>query len=73
MYMFFVFSHQMVMYTEALSDVRAYVLVAMASALSDVLAYVLVAMTSDNNAEPAPTACRSVIYRQLFEELKLPV
>ena len=46
------------MYTEALGYVQAYV--------ND-------AMASDSYIEPAPTASRSIIYRQLFEELKLPV
>ena len=47
--------NQMIMYTEALSDVQAYVNAAMAS---------------DNCVEPSPIACRSISYRQLFEELK---
>ena len=49
--------NQMLMYTEALGDVQDYVNVAMAS---------------DNYVERAPTASRSVTYRQLFE-LKLPM
>jgi hypothetical protein len=56
--MFCMIRKQMSMYTEALSDVQA---------------YVNTAMTSENYVEPAPTACSSVIYRQLFEELRLPV
>ena len=43
------------MYTEVLGDVQAYVNAAMASEI-----YV----------QPAPTAYRSIIYSQLFEELK---
>ena len=39
-------------------------------ALSDVQSYVNVAMASDNFVEPAPTAYKSIIYSQLFEELK---
>ena len=46
------------MYTEALGDVHSYVNAAMASC---------------NYDEPAPTASRSIIYRQLFDELKSPV
>jgi len=41
--------------------------------LGDVLAYVNSAMPSDIYVDPAPTASRSIIYRQLFEELKSPV
>ena len=50
--------NQLLTYTEALGDVQAYVIAAMAS---------------DIYVEPAPTASRSIIYRQLFEELKSPV
>ena len=46
------------MYTEAMDDVHAYVNAAMACC---------------NYVEPAPTASKSIIYRQLFEELKSPV
>ena len=46
------------MYTEALSDLKAYVNAAMAS---------------DNYVELTPRASRSIIYRQLFEELRSPV
>ena len=42
-------------------------------AFSDVQVYVNAAMASDNYVEPAPTASRSIIYRQLFEELVSPV
>ena len=45
----------MLMYTEALSDVEAYLNASMASAI-----YV----------QPAPTAYRSFIYSQLYEEFK---
>jgi hypothetical protein len=41
--------------------------------LGDVQAYVNAAVASDSYVEPAPTASRSIIYRQLFEELKSPV
>ena len=41
--------------------------------LSDVQSYVNAAIASDNNVEPAKTASRSVIYLQLFEELKSPM
>jgi hypothetical protein len=58
LYVFYIITIQLLMNTEALSDVQAYVNAAMAS---------------DNYVEPAPTASRSIIYRQLFEELKLPV
>jgi hypothetical protein len=49
---------QLLMYTEALSDVQSYVNAAMAS---------------DSYVEPTPTASKSTIYRQIFEELKTPV
>ena len=45
------------MYTEALGDVHAYVNAALASC---------------NYVEPTPTASKSIIYRQLFVELKSP-
>ena len=41
--------------------------------LGDVQAYVNAAMASDSYVERAPTSSRSIIYRQLFEELKSPV
>ena len=46
------------MYTEALVDVHAYVNAAMASG-----SYI----------EPTPKSSESIIYRQLFDELKSPV
>ena len=46
------------MYTEALGDVQAYINAAMASG---------------NYVEPARTASKSIIYSQIFEELKPPV
>jgi len=49
---------QLVVYNEALSDVEDYVNAAMAL---------------ENNVEPDPTAFKSDIYRELFEELKSPV
>jgi len=58
LYMVYMITNKLLMYTEALSDVQAYVHAAMAS---------------ENYVEPAPTASISVIYRQLFEELKSPV
>jgi len=42
-------------------------------ALVDIQAYVNVAMASGNYVDPAPTASKSVIYRQLIEDLKSPV
>jgi len=42
-------------------------------ALSDFQIYVNAEMASENYVEPARTACRSVTYRQLFEELKSPM
>ena len=38
-------------------------------ALGDVHAYVNTTMTSCNYIEPAPNASKSIIYRQLFDEL----
>jgi len=58
LYMFYMITNQLLMYTEALSDVQAYVNAAMAS---------------ENYVEPVPTASRSIIYSELFEELKSPV
>ena len=49
--------NQLLMYTEALSDVQT---------------YVNVAMVSDNYVEPAPNASAYIIYRRLFEDLKSP-
>jgi len=46
------------MYTEVLDDVQAYVNAALASC---------------NYVERAPTASKSIIYIQLFDELKSPV
>ena len=57
-YIFYMITNQLLMYTEALDDVQAYVNAAMASG---------------KYVEPAPTASRSIIYSQLFEELKSPV
>jgi len=57
LYMFYMVRNQLLMYTEALGDVHSYVTAAMAS---------------DNYVEPAPTAYISVVYRQLYEELKSP-
>ena len=57
-YIFYMITNQLPMYTEALGDVQAYVNAAMASG---------------KYVEPAPTASRSIIYSQLFEELKSPV
>ena len=51
-YLFYMIKYKLLMYTEALSDVEAYVNAAMAP---------------DNYVEPAPTASRSSIYRQHFE------
>jgi hypothetical protein len=51
-------TNQMLMCTEALGDVHASVNAAMASG---------------NYVKPAPTASRTIIYSQLFEELKFPV
>ena len=51
-------TNQLFMYTVALGDVKA---------------YVNAAMTSANYVEPAPTASKSIICSQLFEELKSPV
>ena len=42
-------------------------------ALSDVQSYVKAAMSSENYVEHAPTVSPYIIFRQLFEELKLPV
>ena len=58
LYIFYMVRKQLLMYTEALSDVQSYVNAAMAS---------------DSYVEPTPTASKSTIYRQIFEELKTPV
>jgi len=39
-------------------------------ALPDVMIYVIAALSSDTYIEPAPTASKSILYPQLFEELK---
>ena len=57
MYILYMIRNQLLIYTEALSDVHSYVKAAMAS---------------ENFVEPNPTASPYVIYRQLFEELKSP-
>ena len=51
-------TNQFFMYTEELGDVHAYVNATLASC---------------NYIEPNPTASKSIIYRQLFDEFKLPV
>ena len=51
LYIFYMIKNQLFMYTDALSDVQAYINAAMAS---------------ETYVEPAPTASRSIIYRQLF-------
>jgi len=57
-YIIYMITNQFLMYTKAFGDVHAYVNAPMAS---------------DNYVEPAPTASKSIIYRQLFDELKSPV
>ena len=42
------------------------------NALGDVHSYVNTTITSCDYIEPAPTASKSIIYRQLFDELKSP-
>ena len=42
-------------------------------ALGDVHACVNAALASYNYVEPTPTASKSIIYRQLLDELKSPV
>jgi len=59
LYIFYMIMNQLLMYTE--------------EALGDVHVYVNVAMVSSNYVEPAPTSSKSIIYRQLFDELKSPV
>ena len=51
-------TNQFFIYTEALGDVHAYVIAAMASW---------------NYVEPTAIASKSIIYRQLFDNLKSPV
>jgi hypothetical protein len=51
-------TNQLSMYSEALGDVQAYVNTTMASC---------------DYIEPPPTASKSIIYRQLFDELESPV
>jgi len=57
-YIFYIVTNQLFMYTEALGNVHAYVNTTIASC---------------NYIEPAPTASKSIIYIQLFDELKSPV
>ena len=57
LYIFYMITNQLLVYTEALGDVQA---------------YVNAAMDPDSYVEPVPTTSRSNIYRQLFEELKSP-
>ena len=54
--MFYMVRNQLAMYTEALNDVKFYVIVVLAS---------------DTYTEPAPTGSKYVIYRQLFEEFNV--
>ena len=54
-YIFHMITNQLYMYAEALSEVQAYVNTKMASC---------------NYIEPAANASKSIIYRQLFDELK---
>ena len=58
LYVFCMVTNQLLVYTETLGDVQT---------------YVNAAMVSDSYVEPAPTAPRYIIYRQLFEELNSPV
>ena len=58
LYIFYMITNHLLMYTEALGYVQV---------------YVYTAKVPDIYVEPAPTASRSIIYRQLFEELKSPV
>jgi hypothetical protein len=57
-YIIYTITNQLLVYTEALGDVQA---------------YVNAAMISDCYVEPAPTVSRAVIYRRLFEDLKYNV
>ena len=54
-YIFHMITNHLFMYTEALGNVHAYVNAAMASC---------------NYVQPTPTSSKSIIYRQLFDELK---
>ena len=56
-YIFYMITNQLFMYTEALGDIHAHVKAAMASC---------------NCVEATHTASKSIIYRQLFDELKSP-
>lgn len=58
MYIFNMASNMLTLYTEALNDVKIYVIAAMAS---------------DNYVESTPTSFKYVIYRQMFEDLKSPM
>ena len=49
---------QLIVYTEELGSVQAYGIAAMAS---------------DGSVETVPTSSKSIIYGQLFEELKSPM
>jgi len=55
LYKIYTVRNQLLMYTEALSDV---------------LSYVNATMASDNYVEPTPNAHGSVVHCQIFEELK---
>ena len=57
-HIFYKITNQLIVYTEALGDVQAYFNAAMAS---------------DSYVEPFPTSSKSIIYRQLFNELNSPV
>jgi len=57
-YIFYMIKNQLLMCTEALGDFQAYVNAGMASG---------------NYVEPTPTASKSIIYSQPFEELKSPL
>ena len=57
-YIFHMIMNTLFMYTEALGDVHV---------------YVNATVVSCNYIEPAPTASKSIIYRQLFDELKSSV
>ena len=51
-------TNQLIVYTEALGDLQAYLYASMAS---------------HGYVDPAPTSSKSIIYRQLFVELKSPI
>ena len=57
-YILHIITYQLYMYTETFADVHA---------------YVNTTMTSCGFIEPGPNASKSIIYRQLFDELKSPV